>query len=441
MKPLWPILTSFLLLVSCSSAPVSLSPSQQPSPFTAHQVLTPDSGAVFQDGLAIGGGHLTIRAVKASTGERIVGAQVSLLGPTPAFATNPATLDLTFEPLMAGTYSVRVAATGYATQLHTGVVIDPANPQVLTYTLQPSGGDVTGTVLDMSNHPIVGAWVSLGATDAFTDANGHFDLSGVQTGVQSVSIGKTGFQGLTAPVNVGSSAMDMGNLTLAAGTRVISLDNPIQAFAGRTVGVALADLRTALEGDGFTFQTNAATADIRLIASPTRTWLGEGTAEAASLQSFVAGGGKLILMGEWGGCNDYTPDAMNQLASRFGLALNPDLVEMPGGTPPEWLHVTEISSVLPAVTPIPNGIQLFDSCSIFAPPPAVAIAGVGNSGYRIASILNGDFTVAAVRPFGKGLVIALGDTSAWITPGTRNNHPNNLVEASNQAFILDLFRW
>lgn len=433
-------LLCLVLLSGCWSGPVSLDPLKRAPDFIAHKVLDPSTGAVFEDGAAIGGGHLTIRTVKAS-GERLAGAQVALLGFTPAGGTTFDTLDLTLEPLLAGTYSVRVSAPGYATQLHPGVMVDPANPAVLTCTMEPSGGDVLGRVLDSSQSPVAGAWVSAGESVAFSGSDGRFRLSGVSVGAQTLAVGKAGLRDLRAGMTVGAAETNLGDLAMTPGTRVVSFENPTQAFAGQTIGVALSSLRAAIEADGFTVQNGASTADIRVVASPTQGWLGDAAARAESLRTFVASGGKLILMGEWGGCSDYSPGALNRLAQPFGMSFNPDLLRLPGSTPTEWLRLTGLSGVLPAVTSMPNGLQLFEACSIFAPGPAVAILGVGESGYRVASILTGNFTVAAARPYGRGLVIALGDTSAWITPGTRNAHADNLEEASNRAFILNVFRW
>lgn len=428
-----------IVLSGCWSGPVSLEPIRRVPDFIAHKVMAPDSGAVFEDGSAIAGGHLTFRTFKDS-GERLAGVQVSLTGPIPAMGATLEALDLTLSPLLAGTYSVRLSAQGYATQLHTGVVLDPGNPSLLTYTMAPSGGDVVGRVLDATQSPVAGAWVSLGESMAYTGTDGRFRLSGVPAGAQTLAVSKTGLRGVSISVTVGAAEVSVGDLAMTPGTRVVSFENPTQAFNGQTVGVALSRLRTIIEADGFTVQ-NGASADIRVVASPTAAWLGDGDSRAESLRSFVAAGGKLILMGEWGGSSEYSAKALNRLAQPFGMAFNPDLLRLSGSTPAEWLHVTGISSQLPAISLMGNGLQLFNACSIFAPAPAVAIASVGESGYRVASILNGNFTVAAARQYGRGLVIALGDTSAWVTPATRNTHQDNLEEASNLAFILNVFRW
>lgn len=434
------VLLGLMALSGCWSGPVTLEPINRAPDFIAHKVLDPSTGAVFEDGAAIAGGHLTIRTIKGS-GNRLAGAQVALLGPTPAAGATLEALDLTLAPLLAGTYSVRVSAPGYATQLHSEVLVDPANPTLLTYTMEASGGDVLGRVLDANQSPVAGAWVSLGESAAFSGSDGRFRLSGTLAGAQTLAVSKTGLRGLSAGVTVGAAETNLGDLAMTSGTRVVSFENPTQAFNGQTIGVALSSLRMAIEADGFTVQNGASTADIRVVASPTLDWLGDGSARAESLRSFVAAGGKLILMGEWGGCSNYSSRALNQLAQPFGMSFNPDLLRLPASTPAEWLHVTGIASVLPAVTAMPNGLRLFEACSIFAPAPAVAIAGLGESGYRVASILNGDFKVAATRQYGRGLVIALGDTSAWVTPATRNTFQDNLQEASNMAFILNVFRW
>jgi len=89
---------------------------------------------------------------------------------------------------------------------------------------------------------------------------------------------------------------------------------------------------------------------------------------------------------------------------------------------------------------VSGGIELFESCSLLAPAPAVPLASTGSGGFRVTALLSGDFVLAAARPYGRGMVVAVGDTSAWATPGTQGSG-SNLDVPDNRAFILDLFRW
>lgn len=439
-----PLACSISLLAGCfGGSPVSLQPTTAPAPFVAHEVVDPSSGQVFESGKAIAGGRLTVEAFKAGSSTRLNGARVTVMGPTPATGLTSDKLDLTMQPLQAGTYAVRLEAAGYVPQLTSNVTIDPTSPAALSFQLVPAGGDVTGHIqASNGGSALAGARVSLQEAYAFSDASGNFRLKGAPLGVQTLGISKTGYVPTTATVTVTASESSTGNLSLADGTRLVSIENATQSFSGSTVGTALSSVTSALTAanQGYAFTNGAANADIRVVASPTAAGLGDVSARTESLRSFVANGGKLILMGEWGGFGDYTPSVINQLATPYGIAFNADLVQLSAGSPrADWPTIPVGSSPMPQPNPATT-LQLFEACSLFAPSPAVPLASTGSGGFRVTSLINGDFVVAAARPYGKGLVVALSDTSAWIQPGTRGA-ASNLTEASNQAFILDVFNW
>ncbi|HEY9856540.1 MAG TPA: carboxypeptidase regulatory-like domain-containing protein, partial [Stenomitos sp.] len=420
-------------------SPVSLDPAQRPPDFIAHQVVDPSTGQVFESGEAIAGGRLTVKLFKAGTTERIGDAKVTLIGPTLASGTSTSALDLTLQPLKPGSYQVRVEAPGYATILTNPVTLDATNPTTVQYELSPSAGDVTGRALDGSGNPLVGAWVNVDDAYAFTDSNGAFRLKGAPIGSQTVAVAKTGFAPAAVTTTLSSGETSLGDVRLTARERSVYLQNAAQPFGGSAVGTALGALTTALQGDGFTLQTTANDPAIRIIASPTASSIGDVAATAESLRSFVAAGGKLVLLGEWGGFADYDPDTLNRLAQPYGIAFNPDLIRL-SGTHPSWIQIPAVGSALPAPTPVSSGIELFESSSLLAPAPAVPVASTGSGGFRVSALLNGDFVVAAARPYGRGLVVAVGDTSAWVTPATQGG-ASNLDVSSNRAFILDLLRW
>lgn len=430
-----------LALAGCSPPPVALEPVKRPPDFIARKVVDPSTGLVFETGEAIAGGRLTVQLMKAGTTERIGDARVTLIGPTLASGTSAPQLDLTLQPLEPGSYQVRVEAPGYATQLSGPITLTAQAPTSVRYELAASGGDVTGRALDDAGNPLAGAWVSLGEAYAFSDGTGTFRLTGIPKGAQELVISKTGYLPATVSATLADAPTSVGEVRLLSRARTVYVENASQGFGNSTVGGALGALSTALSSNGFTLQTTPSDPAIRVVASPTAAALGDVAARAESLRSFVAAGGKLVLLGEWGGYADYTPDALNRLAEPYGIAFNPDLVRMSDQTRPEWIRIPGVSTALPAVSPVPNGLQLFESCSLLAPAPAVPLASTGSGGFRVSALLNGDFVVAAARPYGRGMVVAVGDTSAWATPATRGAGSSNLAEASNEAFILDLFRW
>ncbi len=429
-----------LLLAGCPS-PVNLAPAKRPPDFVAHKVVDPSTGLVFEAGEAIAGGRLTIKLLKAGTGERVADAKVTVIGPTLASGTSAANLDLSLQPLEPGTYHVRVEAPGYVTVSSAPITLSTQTSTTVSYELAPAGGEITGRALDASGNPLPGAWVSHGDSYAFADATGAFRLTGVPTGTQEIAVAKTGYTPSAVSAAVTASGAALGDVRLTSRPRTVYLENAGQAFGNSTVGNSLSALMTALTNNGFTLQAQQSDPTIRVVASPTSAAIGDAAARSESLRSFVAAGGKLVLLGEWGGFLNYNPDTLNRLAEPFGLAFNPDLVRLSGSSNPGWIHLPGVAPALPAVSPVPNGIQLFDSCSLLAPAPAVPLASTGAGGFRVSAVMNGDFRVAAARPYGRGLVVAVGDTSAWANPATRGAGSSNLAEASNEAFILDLFRW
>ncbi|HEY9898094.1 MAG TPA: carboxypeptidase-like regulatory domain-containing protein [Pantanalinema sp.] len=436
LKGCWAIAP--LLLTACwGGGPVALEPITKGPDVFARQVFDPRTGQVFASGTAIAGGRLTVRALKAGSGERVSGARVTVMGPTLAYGTT-SSLDLTLQPLEKGSYRVRIEAPGCVPQLSEPLTLDPQAPPTLVVSLVPSGGDVTGRALGADGKPLAGARISVGEAYAFADATGRFTLKGAPAGAQTLSVSKTGYATVTREITVGASEVALGDVSAPTAAKTVSFENATQTFAGTTVGNALSALQTRLTSEGFVTVSADADAAVRVVSSPRDAYATDATVER--LRAFVAGGGKLVLMGEWGGFGDYSPAALNKIAIPYGLGFNADQVRLGTASPSAWVSVPVSPGALPTPGAVSGGLKLYEACSLFAPPPAVRLSSLGQEGYRVSSIVSGDFTVVAARPYGRGLVIALGDTSAWASPGTQGK-ASNLEEASNGAFISDLFLW
>lgn len=426
-----------LLIAGCWGGPVSLDPITKGPDVFARQVFDPKTGQVFASGTAIAGGRLTVRALKAGTGERVSGAQVTVMGPTLAYGTT-ASLDLTLQPLEKGSYRVRIEAPGYVPQLSDPLSLDPQAPPTFVATLTPAGGDLTGRAVGADSQPMAGARINVGEAFAFADANGQFRLKGAPAGEQTLAVSKTGYATATRAVTVGASEVALGDVSAAVVNKTVCFENAGQAFAGTTVGNSLSALQARLVSANFATVSADAAAAVRVVASPREAFATDANIER--LRAFVEAGGKLVLMGEWGGFGDSSPAALNRIALPYGLGFNADQVRLGTGAQPAWVSVAAASSPMPTPQAVSGGLKLYEACSLFAPPPAVRLAGLGPQGYRVSALVSGDFTVAAARPYGRGLVIALGDTSAWATPGTEGQ-ASNLDVASNGAFATDLFLW
>lgn len=438
--------SSVLLLAGC---PWPWAPAPTPSPTvvpTIQPTLAPTpqglpiAASVFVNGLAIVGGVINVR-VEDAAHARVGGAIVSLLGATPGHGTTNGADDLQFSPLEGGSYSLLVSAPGYATQLLSGLTLDPKTPLGATLTLAPHGGAVSGRVVNAGGGGLPGVRVCSGPVGTFTGADGSFSLVGLGAGTHTVTMSKTGMAGASQTVVLSGADVAAGTWSMAPQTPIVSFENAAQAFGTSTVAQVLQPLRTALNDSGFTVADGNANATVRVVASPTLAAADDATVER--LRAFVAAGGKLILMGEWGGAFNYTPEALNRLARPYGFAFNSDLVRSSTNAGQlEWVRVPTLDGNLPVQWAMPSGITLFDACSIYAPPPCVTVAGSGTGGYRVAS-LDSIPLVGVARIYGQGLVIALGDTSAWASGSTTANQPTggNLAETNNREFVLNLFSW
>lgn len=426
--------------------------STTPSPGVTEPTPTPPATApnrqVFVSGAAIVNGMLSVKTLRAGTQDRLAGCTISLSGPTPAWGITDSSQDLRLDPLEAGTYAVTVAAPGFATRLVEGVAIAPQSPVLLTVELTPQAGQAVGRVVDQGGAAIAGARISSGPCVAFSGSDGTYALSGLAPGASTLSITKTGYAAASTGVTMNGQDGSVPDVALASqGPVVVAFENPTQTFdsvsggATRSVAAALAPLRTALGSAGFTVQDDAGAPAVRVVVCPTAEFASPQTVER--LRAFVAGGGKLVLLGEWGGALRYNPEALNRIATPLGLAFHPDLVRSSQNAgSPGWV-LAGPSGPMPAVDAMPAGITLFESSSIFVLPSASGIAYAGSGGYRVAALGADGPCMAAAQSYGAGMVVGVGDTSAWTAGSIAGKSlPNgNLDETNNREFMLNLFRW
>ncbi len=420
------LMAGALLLTGCPGVPtVKLEPITRPPGIVARV-----DAEVELTALALNGGTLNISLVKAGTDERIANASFSLIGPTLGSGTSTRGTEVAFSPLIPGAYQLRVTAPGYKTQVEGNITLEAKQTLERRIELTPEGGTVSGTVTS-GGQPVWGARVLLGDAWAFTGQDGSFSLSGVGAGAGTLKVRKGGFAGLNRDVTV-AGATAVGNLSLTAtgADRTVAIVNPGDPFGGgvNTVGSELSDLMNALDaaGDGLAKAGTVGGANVRLLVSP------KSAPDVAEAKSFVAQGGTLIVTGEWAGYGDYNPEAVNALARPFGFAVRPDLVRVSGQqTQREWVSAA-VDATLPASRNA-EALSLFTGCSVMASPMATAIARSGADGYRVQALSAGVQTLAAAVPYGEGLVVLVGDTSAWAG--------SHLAQAGNRQFMLNLFGW
>lgn len=417
----WPLaIAGVFFLGGCPTDPgspptVDTSPGKTPTTTpTTTPTLTP--GRSTEDVPPTTSGTLAgaqLRVVAKDAGGAVLsGAQVSVFGPGLAYGVTGATGDVVLGPLPLGTYELRVAAAGkvpVAKQFSLNVVRQRFTQES---SLAAAARTIAGKVLDAQGNPLAGARVALGTAWAMTGPDGAYTLAAGPNG--DATVRKTGFEpGTTSG----------GEVTVAPSLNKISFENG--AF-GTGAATAFATLRSELARLGWTVADGDSNAQVRVWTAP-----GSITADqAADAASFVNGGGKLVVLGDWAGASQYSPEAANKLLLPLGAQIDANLVRVPSSTlgRSEWFVPN-----LAADTPAGAGtVQLLGASTIQAAAPAVRFMTVPADGYRIQSA--GDpGAVGVTRQIGSGLVIALGDASAWLDP--------EIGRSDNLSFIRSVLLW
>ncbi|MBM3269849.1 MAG: carboxypeptidase regulatory-like domain-containing protein [Candidatus Sericytochromatia bacterium] len=413
--------------------PIRLEPTKVPPTFVA---VAP--GQTQQSARFLTGSTLYLKVKDARTGLRVPRATIGIHGPTLAGGVSGATFDLSFGPLTAGTYRLRVSAPGYVTKLQdlaiaartkSGQKTEDTKVEVV---MEPGAGEIVGRVVDAaSGAALPGARIQAGDELAFAGADGAFRLAGLAPGsIHSVAIRKTGYAAAT--VEGGRPGGDLGTVRLAARPLTINLANAGAVFGTTAAAAVLGGLKAALAERATVKEEDPQGADIQVFAAP-----GEAVAAKASdLLEWARQGGKLVVLGEWGGLAGYSPEAAEALVHSAGIAINADLVRSSqNASSLDW-------PLASAMAPWPFAsadVALFQSASVFAVAPAQAVLRA-QGGYRVAGISTQEPAVAAVAPYGAGLVAAAGDTSAWSDANTTGAGPD-LGIRDNRSYVVNLILW
>ena len=135
---------------------------------------------------------------RATGGQAISGATVDVLqaGTLKATRTTPANGTYTVTGLTSGSYDVRVAAAGFATEMRAGVIVGSSTTTVNVALAVP--GSITGTVKESDGvTPVAGAavTVSSGAGEKSTTSNGSgaYTIGGLSPATYSAEASAPGF--------------------------------------------------------------------------------------------------------------------------------------------------------------------------------------------------------------------------------------------------------
>jgi hypothetical protein len=421
----------------CPPPPVLPSSSTSASPTASIEpapVLPPD-GTYSDLGIEVLGGSLFVE-VKDANNTPIKDAVVKLYGPTLATAPVNEQGQVTLAPLSEGAgYRLVVEANGYATLQVGNIEIKKKTISSQRPKMSP-GAVLKGRVL-AEGKPVAGAVVSDGLNSTLTDGQGAYELKGVALGSVTPTASKSRYQVASKAVNV-TGQTSASDLALASAAPVVYFDGSVstQATAGK-----YSQLKQTLTSQGWTIQeTPPAREGVWVLVSPS-TVLGNDTLER--LVTFVAQGGKLVILGDWGGFSGFNNLAANNLAHVLGLHFNPDLLRDPAITDGnmEWIAIRSFRTPSPISSDV-KSIQLYQSSSLFALAPMSSFAQTGKGAYRVqANAVAGIQNVGMGGPYKAGKAIALGDSSAWSDADSDGDSTSNLKEADNARFVTQLFDW
>jgi hypothetical protein len=413
--------------------PVKLEPTSVPPAFIAVA-----QGQTMQSARFLTGSTLLLRVRDARSGLRVAKAAIGIHGPTLAGGQSGATFDLSFGPLAAAAYRVRVAAAGYVTKVQELAISGRSKAGQKTsdtqteIMLDPGEAGITGRIVDAATGAgIAGARVLSGDNLAYSSADGAFRLAGLAPGSHALKFRKTGYQPLDA---AGAQAgADLGAVAIATATVTVDFANATSVFSTQAASGVLRGLKDALLAAGAAVKDDdPAGATVHVLAAPGA----DVASKTDGLLGKVKGGDKLVVLGEWGGLAGYSPETVAALLGPAGLAIEPDLVRSAKHAGrPDWPLGTPV-----APWPFPTGdVALFQPASVFAVAPAQAILRAAG-GYRVASAPPRDPVLAAVAPYGDGLVVAVGDTSAWSDVNTTGAGPD-LGFKENRTYVVNLILW
>lgn len=244
------------------SAPVPLGAGTGPVVVTVNTV--PSNSLTFT---LTNTGTLSGRITRASDGSNINGAKVDVLlgGTQMATFTTPSTGLYSFSNLLAGTYDLRVSASGFGTVIQTGIQAVSGTATTVNVALA-TGGTISGKITGPGAVAISGAAVKIYQAanligTATTNSTGDYSVGSLGAGTYIVEVSASGFiTSSQTGVNVSSGGTTTVNLTLSATTATYHLHKENSTTTGllqlKTAGpdgtslaIQSADLKSQATGE------------------------------------------------------------------------------------------------------------------------------------------------------------------------------------------------
>lgn len=288
----------------------------------------------------------------------------------------------------------------------------------------------TGQLIDTAGHPIAGAVVSDGSVGTLTGEDGRYALGVFHKSLEAT---KPGFEAVRFQAVEGEAA-PLRLMPHKSQTRV-GVDD-------RGVGAQLDGLRQYLAQVGFKTQPYPATPldqlDALIIAAPPAM----SAQEIAAIQAWIRGGGRLILLGEWGGFPGQDLGTLNALADGSGIQFSGGTVKQAGAdaSASDWFSVTGLapasfSSLVGAGT-----IDLYATTSLDVTGGAESLFDSGPLSYAVLSRM-GRQVLGAVGADAQGKVFAIGDASLWLDADSGGTGQPNWQRGANKALAVAMLSW
>jgi hypothetical protein len=429
---------AWALLVGClPSRTVVVQPptvTPEPTPFPSVAPTVP-GGATYADvGFSVYGGSLAVSAV--SGGRPIVRAHVRVLGSSLAGSFTDAAGRVRIGPLVPGSYRVVVSGEGLQTSVTDGVEIKPREEDTTSLTLELRPEASAAGRVTAAGQPVAQAVVSDGVNSALTDVDGRYKLQGLAPGAVTLTVSKPRFRTATRSHNVAAGIRADIDLSLLAAAPEVHFD----LTAGSSLEAsALNDLKQHLGGRGWTVLDAPPAQDgVWVLVAPGRDL---AAPDRERLVNFVAQGGKLVVLGEWGGHPGFRTGAVNGLLHRVGLHLTSDLVrDMRGGNPTSAPRITRFPEGPLSGSGL--GLQVYGAGSVFGLDPMAVLATSSDSSFRVQSLgVVGAHPIVAGGAYRGGKALVVGDASAFVDGDVDENGRSNLDEADNALCFEKLLDW
>lgn len=420
-----------------TNAPASTpqaSPTAAPSfsPYNPKLASDDAKAGVSDAGIKVLGGALTVEATDGT--HPIARAVVDVYGPTLATGVTDADGKAALGSLEPGAaYTVVVHAPGFAAVKQTQLEIKQKMTTSVRLALVP-GATVSGRVV-ADAQPVGGAVVSDGLTSTITNAQGQYQLPGVATGSVTLRASKPGYKAGVHTLPVAGNTQSGVDLSLSASEGSLFFDTRLV----KNLDVSkFTTLKAAFSAQHWKLIDTPppSPGDVWVLVCPGRMPSDDTIAQATA---FVAQGGKLILLGEWGGFAGFNNPGANAIAHPLGLHFNPDAVrEFDNGAVGTALTIRKFEPLVFG-TDTPSSVVLTNACSVFGLSAMRPLATTGPKAYHVQGGETETRTVAIGGPFGAGKAIAVGDTSGF-SDGDGDGTPDAKA-ADNLAFWSKLLAW